>query len=142
MADPRLFYDHRQARLTSLDEGALAGLRHRTVIDLTSGAASLALWQEEHRPGFRVPLHLHDCEEIISVLRGRIEAEIGPARFMVGPEQSILIPAWRPHGFRVESEEPVLLLAIFSSSDPGIFRADGTPSIPPWRGGRSGHLED
>ena len=142
MADPRLFHDHRQAPLSSLDEGPLAGLRHRTVIDLTSGAASLALWQEEHRPGFRVPLHLHDCEEIITVLRGRIEAEIGGRNFGVGPEQSILIPAWRPHGFRVEGEEPVLLLAIFSSSDPGIFRADGSPSIPPWRGGSSAQLEN
>lgn len=71
------WFDHGRAPLCAVDSGALRGLRHRTVIDRTSGARELALWQEEHLPGFLVPLHLHDCEEIIAVTRGEIEAYLG-----------------------------------------------------------------
>lgn len=137
---PRLFYRHADAPLCSLDDGALKGLRHRTVIDRATGAAELAIWQEEHRPGFLVPPHSHDCEEVISILSGRIRAIIGAEAFVVAPGESVLIPARSLHGFEVMGPLPVRLLAIFGSADPKIFRADGSESSPPWRGGSSDHL--
>jgi len=133
-------FDHREVPLCVLDDGPLAGLRHRTVLDARTGTAALALWQEEHEAGFCVPLHLHDCEEIISVLDGEIEARIGAESFPVGPGQSFLIPAGTPHGFRVTGDRPVRLLALFASAEPKIFREDGTESTPPWEGGGPGHL--
>lgn len=137
----RLHFHHSDAPLCALDIGKLKGLRHRTVIDSTAGSTSLALWQEEHLPGFHVPLHLHDCEEIITVITGEIEAALEEQRFLIGPGQSILLPAWRAHGFTVTSSVPVGLLAIFGSKLPGIFKVDGTPSLPPWDGG-TGHQFD
>jgi mannose-6-phosphate isomerase-like protein (cupin superfamily) len=138
----QLFYRHEEAPLTALDDGPLAGLRHRTVIDSRSGARGLALWQEEHLPGFKVPLHLHDCEEVITVIDGCILASVEGRSFPVGRGESFLIPAWVPHGFEVTGTQAVRLLAIFASSEPRIFRQDGTPSVPPWEGGASHHLED
>ena len=153
------FYDHRRAPLCALDEGPLTGLRHRTVIDARTGSSALALWQEEHEAGFLVPLHLHDCEEIITVIEGEIEATlressasppvseepktVPPAdeSFPVGPGQSFRIPPWTLHGFRVSGDRPVRLLALFAAADPKIFKADGTESTPPWEGGASDHLE-
>jgi quercetin dioxygenase-like cupin family protein len=137
-----LHFDHAKAPLCSLDEGKLSGLRHRTVIDASVGATELSLWQEEHLPGFNVPDHLHDCEEIITVLRGRIEASISGKTMIVSPGESILIPAWAPHGFRVIGEEPIKLLAIFSSPDPRIFKPDYTPSLPPWAGGTARQFDE
>lgn len=135
------FFDHASAPCCVLDHGALAGLRHRTVIDRDVGASELALWQEEHAAGFLVPLHSHDCEEIITVLEGRILATIGDDRFDVGPLESVLIPARALHGFEVTSQRPVKLLAIFSSSAPRIFREGGEETVPPWRGGSTDHLQ-
>jgi quercetin dioxygenase-like cupin family protein len=135
-----VFYDHGSTKLFSLDEGQLRGLRHRTVIDSSTGSKELALWQEEHEAGFEVPLHWHDCEEIITVLEGRICARLGDATQLVGPLQSILIPAREPHGFRVEGDRPVRLLALFSAAAPKVYRMDGQQSLPPWEGGESGHL--
>lgn len=140
MKPESLFYRHEDAPLCSLDEGALKGLRHRTVIDRETGAREMALWQEEHLAGFCVPLHSHDCEEIISILEGRIRAEIASCTFEVGPGESVLIPTGASHGFEVIGNSPVRLFAIFSSADPKIFRADGSESSPPWRGGSSDHL--
>lgn len=141
MDAPKRFFDHASAPCCGLDHGALAGLRHRTVIDGDVGAAGLALWQEEHAAGFLVPLHSHDCEEIITVLEGRIRATIGEDRFDAGPLQSILIPAGALHGFEVTSETSVKLLAIFSSRAPRIFREDGEETVPPWLGGSADHLQ-
>lgn len=149
-------YDHHRAPLCALDQGPLAGLRHRTVIDACTGSAALALWQEEHEAGFRVPLHLHDCEEIISVIEGEIRAalrlfapiEASPQEeaplekvFAVGSGQSFRIPPWTLHGFQVTGDRPVRLLALFASAAPKIFKADGTESTPPWEGGAPDHLE-
>ena len=139
-AEKQYFYDHAQVPLCALGEGPLAGLRHRTVIDGSTGAKQLALWQEEHLPGFGVAPHRHDCEEIITIAAGQIAVRIAGREWTLGPGQSILIPEWSPHGFRVTSATPVLLLAIFGRPRPGIFKLDGTPSTPPWEGGDSGHL--
>lgn len=140
MASIQLRYDHAAAPLCALDHGALVGLRHRTVVDAATGAAESALWQEEHQSGFCVPLHLHDCEEIIAVVEGEIEATVGEQRLAIAANQSVLIPRWVPHGFRVVSDGPVRLHAFFASARPGIFRLDGTRSTPPWEGGASDHL--
>ena len=137
----QLFYDHSSATLCSLDRGPLAGLRHRTVIEHTTGSKQLALWQEEHLPGFAVPLHLHDCEEIITVVMGAIEGQIRDEKFVIKAQQSFLIPEGEPHGFRVIGDGPMRLLALFSSSNPKIFRLDETESHPPWKGGTSNHLD-
>ena len=137
----KLLYDHGDHPVFELEAGALKGLRHRTIIDRQTGASELALWQEEHLPDFCVPPHRHDCEEIITVLDGAIHASIGEERYTVAAGQSILIPAWIDHGFTVCSNQPVRLLAIFSSGNPRIFKIDGSESIPPWEGGCSDHLE-
>ena len=137
----RCHFDHSSSALCALDDGPLAGLRHRTVIDHRSGSEALALWQEEHEAGFHVPPHRHDCEEIIAVIEGEIEATLEQEVFPVGSGQSFLIAAGRLHGFRVVGGRPVRLLALFSSADPKIFKADGTESTPPWEGGPSDHLE-
>lgn len=133
-------YEHASAPCCTLDDGALRGLRHRTVIDARGGARRLALWQEEHLAGFRVAPHRHDCEEIITVLEGEITATVESGIFRVSALESVLIPAGALHGFEVTGSRAVRLLALFSSSEPRIFRADGTPSTPPWEGGASDHL--
>lgn len=135
------WYESKEAPLYALDQGPLAGLRHRTVVDAHTGSRELALWQEEHLPGFCVPLHRHDCEEIITLIEGEIETMMNDQTVKVGPGQSILIPTWTAHGFRVISDYPVRLLAIFGKPDPKIFRLDGERSNPPWEGGNSDHLE-
>ena len=131
---------HNEAPICSLDTGALSGLRHRTVLDHRNGSAGLAIWQEEHLPGFATPLHRHDCEETITVLEGAIEAFGENESFQIGPLETFLIPEWTAHGFKVVGERPVLLLAVFNNSDPGVFRMDGSRSNPPWEGGHSDHL--
>lgn len=138
----KLFYKHADANICKLDAGMLSGLRHRTVIDSATGAKNLALWQEEHLSGFCVPLHFHDCEEIITVIEGEIEAVIGEETFKIEALESILIPSEIPHGFTVTSSIPVKLLALFSSPSPKIFKLDGSVSSPPWEGGDSNHLKD
>lgn len=136
----RFLFDHARANLCSLDAGSLSGLRHRTVIDRRVGSRSLALWQEEHLPGFEVPPHRHDCEEIITIIHGVIEATMEDAVIRVASGQSLLIPEWALHGFRVTGNQKLLLLALFGSANPRIFRADGQLSEPPWEGGHSDHL--
>lgn len=127
-----LLIRHADAPLFPVDRGPLQGLRHRTVISGGQGARQLSLWAEEHLPGLSIPMHSHDCEEILSVLQGRILASVGGFHATVGPGESLLVPAGAPHGYEVISEGPVLLLVVFASPRPRLFLEDGVEALPPW----------
>lgn len=141
MSTNRIFkISHKTANLCSLDSGALAGLRHRTVVDYRNGSSGITIWQEEHLADFETPLHRHDCDETITLIEGQILALSANQIFEINPYETFYIPEWVAHGFKVISSEPVKLLAVFNSSNPGVFKMDGSKTSPPWEGGDSNHL--
>ena len=86
---PRLFYRHEEAPLTEVHAGSLAGLRHRTVIDSRTGARGLALWQEEHLPGFKVPRSLDFATDLPRSEAGKIQRNKVRAPYWEGRARQI-----------------------------------------------------
>lgn len=58
------------------------------------------------------PPHRHDFEEIFHILEGALEVSFRDEKHLLGPGQTINIPANAPHGFRVVSEMPARFLCI------------------------------
>jgi quercetin dioxygenase-like cupin family protein len=80
---------------------------------VSGGAYSMCTNRAE--PGAGVPMHTHRTDdETIVVLRGRIVCRVGDDTFGAGPGDTIHMPAGEPHGWRVDGEEPVDLLVVFS----------------------------
>ncbi len=127
-----LLLRHADAPLFPVERGRLRGLRHRTIAGEGQGARELSLWAEEHLPGLLIPAHWHDCEEILTVISGRILAFVGDFHTAVGPGESLLVPAGARHGYEVISPEAVRLLVVFASPRPLLFLEDGQPAAPPW----------
>lgn len=51
-------------------------------------------------PGAGAPLHRHpEVDEVLVVLEGEIDVQLGEQRIRVGPEQTISIPCGVPHAF-------------------------------------------
>src|SRR5262245_60127761 len=62
--------------------------------------------------GAGAPLHLHEeVDEVIVVIEGTLDARIGEERLLVGPNQTISIPARTPHAFTVVSPEGARFIA-------------------------------
>jgi hypothetical protein len=55
---------------TSIRCFSLPGLDHQTVAGPEHGMQALEMWMQTISPGFGTPVHRHECEEAIVVIRG------------------------------------------------------------------------
>jgi mannose-6-phosphate isomerase-like protein (cupin superfamily) len=69
-------------------------------------------------PGKRNPLHLHpNCEELLYVLSGTADHQLGDSLLHLGPGDVIRIPQGVPHWAKATSAEPLVAVISFSSGD-------------------------
>lgn len=77
-------------------------------------------------PGQANPLHRHpNCEEVLYVMSGTCEHQIGELTVDLSPGTSICIPRGVAHRARATSAEPLKVLVTFSSPDRQVENIDG-----------------
>ena len=76
------------------------GVRTRMRVSVLTGAAQLCVFEQWCDAGKGAPTHLHAVEEILTVLQGDAEIWVENELQLAGPNQSVVIPAGRKHGFR------------------------------------------
>ena len=86
------------------------GYRRFTLAGKEEGVACSASWSVLE-PGAGAPPHRHDgVDEIIVVMAGRLELQIGGEKHLVGADHTISIPAGMPHSFVAVGPEPARIL--------------------------------
>ena len=66
--------------------------------------------------GFAPPLHLHrEIAEVLYVLAGRLDLQVGKDRRIAGPGTFVGVPAGVAHTMSVAGDEPVTMLMILSN---------------------------
>jgi quercetin dioxygenase-like cupin family protein len=98
------------------EEDASVRVRFGAAFDAASGAASSSTLYLEVPPRHRTPWHTHSAEEVVYVLEGTAEAEVGPRKLRVDAGGLVLIPSGEPHGLENVGEGPLRFLAFFSSA--------------------------
>ncbi len=68
-------------------------------------------------PGYGAPLHIHEVDELITVLEGQVEGRIGDDEATVLPNQTMVIPKGIAHSFTASGEGTAVALAFFPCSD-------------------------
>ena len=68
--------------------------------------------------GTGAPLHKHEDDELIVILKGELEVRLGDETKVVGPEHTIAIPPNVEHGFTVVGASEATLLAFFPVPNP------------------------
>jgi quercetin dioxygenase-like cupin family protein len=96
------------------------GVVTRRIVSAVSGAETLCVLEQRHQPGRGAPTHWHDIEEIVLVLEGRAEFHSGESRELLETGDAIVFPAGERHGFVNVGEEPLRILAAFSSAAPSV----------------------
>jgi quercetin dioxygenase-like cupin family protein len=74
------------------------------------------------RRGAVVPEHLHDNEQIATVISGRLRFRLGDEETELGAGQSLRVPGGVPH--RVEALEDSVVLDVFSPRREDWIRGD------------------
>jgi quercetin dioxygenase-like cupin family protein len=85
-------------------------------INVHTGAADTAVVYFEIEPGERLPRHQDSAEEILYIVAGEAEAEVGDELGSVKAGDLAVIPAMVPHGVRNTGDETLRVVGFFSES--------------------------
>lgn len=86
-------------------------------LNKTAGTDSGAVVYFEVRPGEYLARHTDSPEEILYIVAGTAEAEVGYERGIVTAGDLAVIPAMVPHGLRNIGEETVKVVGFFSEPE-------------------------
>jgi quercetin dioxygenase-like cupin family protein len=87
------------------------------VVNREVGARSMSVWSAFHEPGEVVPLHTHECEEIITVIAGEAIVTVAGESIPVRADTSIVIPPLTPHGYKNSGNGILRLMASLADPD-------------------------
>lgn len=96
------------------------GVLTRMRVSARTGAHQLTIFEQWCDPAHGAPMHLHAVEEVLTVLAGMAEIQVGEERRAVGAGGSVLIPAGVRHGFRNVGDGQLHVLATLAAP---IFEA-------------------
>jgi quercetin dioxygenase-like cupin family protein len=100
-----------------LDSDATARVRVAFPINRYAGAADSAAVYFEVAPGDRLGRHTDSAEEILYIVDGTAEAEVGDERAQVSTGDLAVVPAMVPHGLVNNGTETLRVVGFFSESD-------------------------
>ena len=84
-------------------------------------------------PGGETPVHYHDCEEVIVILKGSGRLSIDGKAIEFGPDSTLIIPPDIVHQLANSGTEEIVLIASFSSTPAKVFTPDGEELVLPWQ---------
>jgi quercetin dioxygenase-like cupin family protein len=106
--------------------GAAPGLRKGVLLDESDGAPNFAVRRFTLDPGAEVPKHTNAVEHEQYVLEGEYVVGIDDEEYVVGPGDSLLIPAGTVHWYRNEGDERGAFLCAVPNGDDAIELVDET----------------
>jgi quercetin dioxygenase-like cupin family protein len=125
-------------RHAAIEEVGLPGITHRTVAGPRDGATSMEVWMQTLAPGATTPVHRHDCEEIVVILRGsgtcEAEGEGEPRAF--GPGSTLILGPNEVHRIANTGTEEMWLVAALAMAPVRVETPEGEHMPLPWEQAR------
>ena len=94
------------------------GIHGRFLAHKDLGASTVSLLMNRADSGALVPLHMHQVEETVVVFEGRIWVQLGDERRVIGPYDTVIIPAFMPHAWGTEGTEAARMIWVYGGPDP------------------------
>jgi quercetin dioxygenase-like cupin family protein len=116
----------------SIDTLALPGLVHQTLAGPRNGLHDLEVWMQTIAPGAGTPVHAHDCEEVVVVLRGAGECELEGRVEAFGPGSTIIVPRGAVHRITNTGAEELFVVAALAAAPVTVTTAAGERMHLPW----------
>lgn len=118
---------------STIEEFTLPGLIHQTIASQKDGLKGTEVWMQTIKPRGETPVHYHDCEEVIIILRGSGRASIGGKNTDFGPNTTLIIGPEVVHQIVNSGDEEMFLIAVFSSTPVRVYTPDGEEMSLPWQ---------
>jgi mannose-6-phosphate isomerase-like protein (cupin superfamily) len=108
--------NHNDQPLERWREGVMTRMR----MSILAGGRQLCIFDQFCDSGLGAPIHLHAVEEVLEVIEGTAEIQLGKESAVMTANQSVLIPAGVKHGFRNLEKATLHVRATLAAS---IFEA-------------------
>ncbi len=118
---------------STIQHFSLPGLVHQTLASYKDGLQNTEVWMQTVEPGGETPVHYHDCEEVIVILRGSGQLSIDGKVIEFGPDSTLIIPPDIVHQLANSGTEEIVLIASLSSTPAKVFTPDGEELVLPWQ---------
>jgi quercetin dioxygenase-like cupin family protein len=118
---------------STIQQFTIPGLLHQTLASQRDGLKGMEVWMNTIEPGGETPVHYHDCEEVIVILRGSGRASIEGKNTDYGPNSTLIIAPEVVHQIVNTGNEEMFLIAAFSSTPAKVFTPDGEEMSLPWQ---------
>jgi mannose-6-phosphate isomerase-like protein (cupin superfamily) len=111
---------------------SLPGLSHQTLASRRDDLRGIEVWMQQLEPGAATPVHQHECEEVVVVLRGSGTLTIANEVQAFGPNSTLIIPPNIAHQIVNGSTETLQIIAVLSETPARVFTPDGDVIALPW----------
>lgn len=118
----------------AVEKFALPGLEHQTLAGPEHGMQTLEMWMQTIKPGSGTPVHRHDCEESIVVLRGSGRLTVEGKDTDFGPNSTLQIPRNVIHQIVNTGTEDMFIVAALGQAPVRVCTADNEHMPLPWQG--------
>jgi mannose-6-phosphate isomerase-like protein (cupin superfamily) len=113
----------------------LPGLEHQTLASREQGVNGMEVWMQTVAPGAGTPVHRHECEEVIVVLRGSGQVTIEGEETRFGPNSTIIVPPDASHQLVNSGAEEMFLIGVLGVTPVKVTTAEGEMIPLPWQNG-------
>ena len=117
----------------TVEKFSLPGLEHQTLAGPEHGMQTLEMWMQTIKPGRGTPVHRHDCEEAIVVLRGSGRLTVGGEDTDFGPNSTLQIPRDVIHQIVNTGTEDMFIVAALGQAPVRVCTADHEHMPLPWQ---------
>ena len=108
------------------------GVVHQTIAGRKHGSRTVEIWMQAATLNSATPLHYHDCEEIVIVLRGEGWVMINGKKTNFGPGTTIIVEPKVVHQMKNTGSDEMFVIAVLSSRTPKTYFPDGKLMPLPW----------
>jgi mannose-6-phosphate isomerase-like protein (cupin superfamily) len=110
----------------------LPGLKHQTLASGTDQLRHLEVWMQRLEPGGATPVHYHECDEVVVVLKGSGRLSVGDETYDFGPGTTLVCAPKVVHQLVNSGTEEMLLIAGLSETPARVFAPDSSLIPLPW----------
>ena len=110
----------------------LPGLEHQTLAGRQDGLHSVEIWRQTIDARASTPVHRHDCEEVIVILKGQGCCRFEDREVAFGADQTLVIPRNVVHQICNTGDEDLYIIATLAMAPVAVETGDGAPMALPW----------
>lgn len=116
----------------TIEKHNLPGLEHQTLAGRRDGLQSFEIWRQTIDAGAATPVHRHDCEEVIVVLKGQGVCRCGEEEFHFAADDTVCIPPNVVHQICNTGDEDLYIMATLAMAPVRVETDTGEKMDLPW----------